>query len=63
MEPIRDNAGNVLAFLDRNGDRVYLRDTGGTQLGYYDGITDRTYDGSGVQVSFGDTLGSLIPKK
>ncbi|MBD3372240.1 MAG: hypothetical protein GF403_05930 [Candidatus Coatesbacteria bacterium] len=62
MEPIRDKAGNMIAFLDRSGDRVYLRDLGGTQLGYYDKITDRTYDGSGVQLSFGDTLGSLIPR-
>jgi hypothetical protein len=61
MEPIRDNGGNPIAFLEHQGHRVYLRDLGGNRLGWYDKDLDRTYDAAGNQVSYGDTLTRLIP--
>ncbi|MBD3399700.1 MAG: hypothetical protein GF399_05145 [Candidatus Coatesbacteria bacterium] len=61
MEPIRDNGGNPIAYLEHLGCRVYLRDIGGNRLGWYDKHLDRTYDAAGNQVSYGDTLTRLIP--
>lgn len=62
MKPIRDAAGNVVAYEhDANANRKELRPKSNGLLAYYDKNTDRTFDAKNQNAGAGDQTGKFIP--
>lgn len=62
MKPIRDSAGNVVAYEhDANANRRELRSKSNGLLAWYDKNTDRTFDRTNKNAGAGDQRGKFIP--
>jgi hypothetical protein len=62
VKPIRDAAGNVVAYEhDANANRRELRSKSNGLLAWYDRNTDRTFDRTSKNAGAGDQRGKFIP--
>jgi hypothetical protein len=62
MKPIRDAAGNVVAYENEpNSYRRELRSRSNGLLAWYDKNKDQTFDRSGNRAGYGDQRGKFIP--
>ncbi len=62
MKPIRDAAGNVVAYEhETSAYRRELRSRSNGLLAYYDKNTDRTFDAKNRNAGAGDQTGKFIP--
>lgn len=63
MKPIRDSAGNVVAYEHTaNANRTELRSRSNGLLAWYDRNTDRTFDRTGKQAGYGDQTKKFTPR-
>lgn len=62
MKPIRDRAGNVVAYEhDSNANRRELRSKSNGLLAWHDKNTDRTFDRTGNYAGTGNQTAKFIP--
>jgi len=63
MKPIRNSAGNVVAYDNEpNENRKELRSRSNGLLAWYDKNTNRTFDRTGRNAGAGDQRGKFIPR-
>lgn len=60
MRTLRGKNGEAIGYLEKAGNRTYIRGADGGTLGFYDEGMDRTYDEYGAEVGQGDLLTSLL---
>jgi hypothetical protein len=57
---LTDRYGKTIGWTDDQGDRIWLTDEYGRQLGYYSYSYDATFTATGQRIGNGNILGTLL---
>jgi hypothetical protein len=59
-ERLTDDCGRTIGWIEHQGDKLWLTDQNGKQLGYYSKSYDATFNVYGQRVGGGNILGTLL---
>jgi hypothetical protein len=57
---IRDSGYGMLGWTEASGSKLYIYNSAGTRLGYYDTDSDKSYKVGGIFIGYGNIISTLL---